>query len=667
MTYTYYNTGKASVENGQTLITFTDADIGSAEFPTLLPGDLFLDLAQADVPQQRIASIDYAAQTATLAVGWPGTTLVNADYEVRFVGEVRRSTAQTRRYLEMLGQLEQLGIQPNAYGEFSDRSVYDSQPEGFLFLSLNGDAGATTSNWTLYVKLSNASGDWSAGQSMGTGPAGPIGEKGWSPVYASVVDGNRRVFQLVDYVGGGGAKPTESIGDYVGPSGYVSVIANAIDFRGVTGATGPARAMSGTSTTSAAILTGTRGPFTTQSGVGWAVGMRVRIANTANPVNFMDGYIVTYSGTALTVEVDRVGGSGTFSAWTITVSGQPGLQGIPGDQGVPGTGFLWRGAYSAATTYAIRDVVENNGSSWTCITATTGNAPPTLPTTSNAWWQLSARRGTDGSGTVAGVGAGAGIAVNASNPATPVVSLDAPAQTSLGLADTAVQPGDLGTAASANIGTGAGTVAAGNDARFGTVPDNYVTNTKLRDSAAVSVIGRAANSAGDPADIAAAANDTLLRRVSNALGFGQLSAGMVPGGLITFAMLSASGIATPAEFVSGTTGKLLSAEALANEISFSALTDTGTIAWVFSGGNNRNVAIAGNRTLGNISGALPGAGFIVRVTASGATRTLALGGQFVAAIGVEAFPISITTSETVFLVGFIDTASRFVITGVIRT
>ncbi len=41
-----------------------------------------------------------------------------------------------------------------------------------------------------------------------------------------------------------------------------------------------------------------------------------------------------------------------------------------------------------------------------------------------------------------------------------------------------------------------------------TIATNAVTDAKLRDSAAVSVIGRAANSSGDPADIAAAGNDT---------------------------------------------------------------------------------------------------------------------------------------------------------------
>jgi len=71
-------------------------------------------------------------------------------------------------------------------------------------------------------------------------------------------------------------------------------------------------------------------------------------------------------------------------------------------------------------------------------------------------------------------------------------------------------------------------------------PNNSVTNAKLRDSAAVSVIGRSANSSGDPADIAAGANDRFLARVANALQWVQLTIGMIPDLLITEAKLAAA-------------------------------------------------------------------------------------------------------------------------------
>lgn len=70
------------------------------------------------------------------------------------------------------------------------------------------------------------------------------------------------------------------------------------------------------------------------------------------------------------------------------------------------------------------------------------------------------------------------------------------------------------------------------------IDNDSVGNAELRNSAAVSVIGRSANSTGDPADIAAGANDRLLARVGDVLGFVQLTLGMIPDLLITTAKLA---------------------------------------------------------------------------------------------------------------------------------
>ena len=69
------------------------------------------------------------------------------------------------------------------------------------------------------------------------------------------------------------------------------------------------------------------------------------------------------------------------------------------------------------------------------------------------------------------------------------------------------------------------------------VPDGAITNAKIRDAAAVSVIGRSANTSGDVDDIAAGANDTLLRRVADALSWGGLTIGMFGANLVTYAKI----------------------------------------------------------------------------------------------------------------------------------
>jgi hypothetical protein len=96
-----------------------------------------------------------------------------------------------------------------------------------------------------------------------------------------------------------------------------------------------------------------------------------------------------------------------------------------------------------------------------------------------------------------------------------------------------------------NVSSGSATVG---DADYGditvsgtgavwTVDNGAISDAKLRDSAAVSVIGRSANSGGDPADIAAGANDRVLARTADSVAFQQLTAGMAPNDVWTYAKI----------------------------------------------------------------------------------------------------------------------------------
>ncbi|MBS7699154.1 MULTISPECIES: hypothetical protein [unclassified Chelatococcus] len=78
-----------------------------------------------------------------------------------------------------------------------------------------------------------------------------------------------------------------------------------------------------------------------------------------------------------------------------------GFVGLRGEDGA--SGLNWRGEWSSATAYAIGDGVQKDGSSWRSKTANTNAPPPTLPTISNADWDLVAKRGDPGA---AGEGSG---------------------------------------------------------------------------------------------------------------------------------------------------------------------------------------------------------------------------------------------------------------------
>lgn len=104
-------------------------------------------------------------------------------------------------------------------GPTSDLSIWDAEPKGFNYFD--------TDNGVVYTKLTNTPGDWG-------GPYAYQGFQGWSPVFAVVSDGDRRVLQITDWVNGEGAKPSV-VNQYIGPTGIVNTIAEAVDVRGEKG------------------------------------------------------------------------------------------------------------------------------------------------------------------------------------------------------------------------------------------------------------------------------------------------------------------------------------------------------------------------------------------------------------------------------------------------
>lgn len=81
--------------------------------------------------------------------------------------------------------------------------------------------------------------------------------------------------------------------------------------------------ITGTTTNSMTIESGSV-TFTTQSGLNLNAGQWVVIADQANVNNAMVGQITSYVGTSMTVDVTNTYGSGTFSAWNISLTGPPG-------------------------------------------------------------------------------------------------------------------------------------------------------------------------------------------------------------------------------------------------------------------------------------------------------------------------------------------------------
>jgi len=106
-----------------------------------------------------------------------------------------------------------------------------------------------------------------------------------------------------------------------------------IGVAGDVGATG--KGYGGTSTTSMTLFSPQLAILTTESGLAYVAGQRVRIAHNA-ATNYMEGTVASYSGTTMQVNIDRVVGSGTYTSWTIGVAGEVGATGATGATGAPG-------------------------------------------------------------------------------------------------------------------------------------------------------------------------------------------------------------------------------------------------------------------------------------------------------------------------------------------
>lgn len=87
-----------------------------------------------------------------------------------------------------------------------------------------------------------------------------------------------------------------------------------------------------------------------------------------------------------------------------------------------------------------------------------------------------------------------------------------------------------GTIATARLGSGtaSSTTFLRGDSAYSTIPtgaidDNAITNAKLRDSSALSVIGRSSNTSGDPADIVNTTDHQVMRRSGTSIGWGAVN------------------------------------------------------------------------------------------------------------------------------------------------
>ena len=156
-----------------------------------------------------------------------------------------------------------------------------------------------------------------AGLQGPVGPAGPVGPPGPSGIQGPPGEDT-------GVVGPPGPQGIQGVPGPTGPAGAA----------GTTGATGPAGPTGAngatgpgylaTSVTPVSISTGSK-TLTTQAGLAYSAGARVRVSSRATPTNYVEGFCTSYSGTSIVINADLFSGSGSITDCDINLSG---LQGV---------------------------------------------------------------------------------------------------------------------------------------------------------------------------------------------------------------------------------------------------------------------------------------------------------------------------------------------------
>ncbi len=226
-------------------------------------------------------------------------------------------------------------------------SVPPNNPGQYVWMSIAVVNSRNTSAlaWSVPGPIYRAGPTGPTGVQGPTGPVGPTGAQGNSITGPTGVQGptgptGSQGESIVGPTGGTG--PTGPTGASItGPTGPSSTVAGptgptGASITGATGPTGPTGApgdlYKSTSTTTLSIATGTK-TLTIGTGLAFTVGQDVLIYNSSS--NYMYGTITTYDSVSgvMIVSVYKIGGTGTYAAWSVNLSGSLGATGPTGPTG----------------------------------------------------------------------------------------------------------------------------------------------------------------------------------------------------------------------------------------------------------------------------------------------------------------------------------------------
>lgn len=301
MALTSYSTGTVSIASGAT----TAVGVSTLWAVNVLPGDLLVSgTAQATIT-------DVTDDIHLAITPWPGGALAGATYKIWQMPGPRNTTQASKDVSKLVAYLNTTGIYLAVDASLSapDPSVGDENQ--FAFQASTKKLWLKTGGMWVYqgiYKGLNITGAYDNAHTYSVGDV--VSSAGSSYVWSNVASGS------------GHAPPDTTYWQIVASKGDPGTPGTA-GTPGTPGAAGAnAPTYGGTSTTSLAIGTGAKA-FTTQAGLAYQSGARVRATAASDTTKWMEG-VATYAGTALTITVDKTGGTGTFASWVFNVTGQPG-------------------------------------------------------------------------------------------------------------------------------------------------------------------------------------------------------------------------------------------------------------------------------------------------------------------------------------------------------
>jgi hypothetical protein len=307
--------------------------------------------------------------------------------------------------------------------------------------------GGTYFEWFIFKESASApstptGGSWNFLTNVGTAPTGWTTIPPASPTYT--------VYASIAIINSANATtPTWSTPATWVNQGVAGTVAVGTT---TTGSAGSSASVVNVGTSSAAIFN-----FTIPRGDTGATGAT---GSTGSAATITLGTVTTgAAGSSVIITNSGTSGAATFN-FTIP-RGDTGATGATGAQGVPG--INWLGTWSSATTYAIRDGVAYNGSSYYAIAASTNQVPPNA-----TYWNVLAQRGTDGSGSGTVTSVAATVPAFLSVAGSPITSSGTLA---ISLSGTALPVANGGTGVTTSTGTGSVVLNTGASIGSATVSD----------------------------------------------------------------------------------------------------------------------------------------------------------------------------------------------------